>query len=107
MSGRVCQFCGKPLWRLRRAEGDFCSPEHRNQYQLRRGFSQLAEGEKVAAIRRRREKEHITALQRPAGAVTLEPRRSFVWKNISARQDTVPALPLLVLPPHARLREAG
>ncbi|HXB70848.1 MAG TPA: hypothetical protein VNY05_21620 [Candidatus Acidoferrales bacterium] len=54
MNARTCQLCGKPLSRLR-AEGDFCSKEHRNQYGLRAGMNRLQEANKVSSLMRRRE----------------------------------------------------
>ena len=54
MNARTCQLCGKPLSRLR-AEGDFCSKEHKNQYRLRAGMNRLQEANKVANLMRRRE----------------------------------------------------
>lgn len=77
MSGVTCQFCGKPLWRIRRgSDGDFCSREHRNQYKLRMGLSHLAEAEKVSTVRRRCENPNVLALSRPAGSPELQKRRS-------------------------------
>jgi hypothetical protein len=56
MSARTCLHCGKTLVRIRvGAGGDFCSREHRNQYQLRRGMDCLAQANKVATLARRRE----------------------------------------------------
>ena len=56
MSVRTCLLCGKTLVRIRvGAGGDFCSREHRNQYQLRRGMDCLAEANKVSTLARRRE----------------------------------------------------
>src|SRR3954447_26658351 len=56
MSARTCQFCEKPLSRLRvGGDGDFCSKEHRNQFRLRAGMGRLVEVNKVASLMRRRE----------------------------------------------------
>ncbi|MGP8247327.1 MAG: hypothetical protein ACLQVN_22785 [Bryobacteraceae bacterium] len=56
MSPRTCQLCGKPLSRIWvGAGGDFCSREHRNQYQLRQGMDRLLEASQVANLMRRRE----------------------------------------------------
>src|SRR4051812_27173032 len=56
MSVRTCQFCDKPLSRLRvGGDGDFCSKEHRNQFRLRAGMDRLVEVNKVASLMRRRE----------------------------------------------------
>jgi hypothetical protein len=56
MSSRTCQLCGKPLSRIWvGAGGDFCSREHRNQYQLRQGMDRLLEASQVANLMRRRE----------------------------------------------------
>ncbi|HMC57811.1 MAG TPA: hypothetical protein VKJ01_01345 [Candidatus Solibacter sp.] len=54
MNARTCQLCSKPLSRLR-ADGDFCSKEHRNQYRLRAGMNRLQEANKVSSLMRRRE----------------------------------------------------
>jgi hypothetical protein len=54
MNARTCQLCSKPLSRLR-AEGDFCSKEHKNQYRLRAGMNRLQEADKVSSLMRRRE----------------------------------------------------
>lgn len=108
MSGRSCQFCGKPLWRIRRgSEGDFCSREHRNQYQLRRGLSQIAEADKAASIGRRREQPNIAALFRPAGAATVETRRLFAFKNPVTRRTTAVIAPPLRIRSDARVQAAG
>lgn len=56
MAARTCLHCGKALVFMRMgAGGDFCSREHRNQYQLQRGMGRLAEANKVATLARRRE----------------------------------------------------
>jgi hypothetical protein len=56
MPAKTCLLCGKTLVFIRvGAGGDFCSREHRNQYQLRRGMDCLAEANKVATLARRRE----------------------------------------------------
>jgi hypothetical protein len=96
MNGRTCQFCGKPLWRLRLGgEGDFCSREHRNQYQLRRGLSTILEADKAASLRRRQEQPQLAVLQRPAGGPSLDARRFFVWRDSSAWREQGIALPRL------------
>src|SRR5581483_7761704 len=53
MSTKTCQLCGKPLGR--RADGEFCSREHRNQLRLRKGMDRLEEANKMASLMRRRE----------------------------------------------------
>ncbi|HWB83001.1 MAG TPA: hypothetical protein VG675_02590 [Bryobacteraceae bacterium] len=56
MNTKACQFCGKPLSRIRvGGDVDFCSREHRNQYRLRQGMDRLLEANKVASLMRRRE----------------------------------------------------
>ena len=55
MSVKTCQLCGKPLGRMRGADGEFCSREHRNQFRMRQGLDRLEEANKVASLMRRRE----------------------------------------------------
>src|SRR5215472_3982605 len=56
MNGRTCLLCGKSLPRIWVGAGeDFCSREHRNQYQLRRGMDRLLEANTVATLARKRE----------------------------------------------------
>ena len=72
MSVKTCQLCGKPLGR-RRSDGDFCSREHRNQFQLRRGMDRLEEANKVANLMRRRE----TPKPIPAARLAVGAAREF------------------------------
>src|ERR1700733_13365902 len=91
MSVRTCQFCEKPLSRLRvGGDGDFCSKEHRNQFRLRAGMDRLAEGNKVASLRRRRE----NARQIPPASLICNAaldRRAFLDTQPS-RMDSNPRM---------------
>jgi len=64
-----------------RADGDFCSREHRNQSRLRRGLDRLEEANKVANLMRRREnpRQIPTAMPTASAAAVrrgaLEPAR--------------------------------
>jgi hypothetical protein len=78
MSARICLLCGKTLVRIRvGAGGDFCSREHRNQYQLRRGMDCLAEANKVSTLARRRETPKALFGEACAGS-SSEARRAFL-----------------------------
>jgi len=78
MSAKNCLLCGKTLVFIRvGAGGDFCSREHRNQYQLRRGMDCLAEANKVATLARRRETPKALFGEASAGSLT-SPRRAFL-----------------------------
>jgi len=74
MSGRTCQFCGKPLSRIWAGGGDYCSREHRNQHRLRLGMDRLQEANKVASLMRRRENLKPIATLQPVSASVLESR---------------------------------
>jgi hypothetical protein len=75
MSAKTCLHCGKTLVFIRvGAGGDFCSREHRNQYQLRRGMDCLAEANKVATLARRRETPKALFGDAAAGSSGAEPR---------------------------------
>jgi len=96
MYGRTCQLCGKPLSRLR-AEGDFCSKEHKNQFRLRAGMSRLQEANKVASLMRRRENPRQIGAARlicnSAGAVRVcDPP-----KLLSAQFEAAPVWPVFSL----------
>ena len=88
MSAKTCQLCGKPLGR--KADGEFCSPEHRNQSRLRRGMDRLEEANKVASLMRRRENprpipaEQLTVLgtAEPVASVAAAP---FPVRNLEPR----------------------
>ena len=85
MSVKTCQLCGKPLGR-RGTEGEFCSKEHRNQSQLRRGLDRLEEADKVATLMRRRENLRqlpASGLQAPGAC---EPRASTDPISFPVRQ---------------------
>src|SRR5690349_18843778 len=85
MSVKTCQLCGKPFGR-RGTEGEFCSNEHRNQSQLRRGLDRLEEADKVATLMRRRENlRQIPASELQAPGV-CEPRASTDSIPFPARQ---------------------
>src|SRR5437763_16793445 len=91
MSARTCQFCEKPLSRLRvGGDGDFCSKEHRNQYRLRAGMDRLVEVNKVANLMRRRESARQIA---PATLICngATARRGFMDAQ-PARIDPTPRL---------------
>ena len=91
MSVRVCQFCEKPLSRLRvGGDGDFCSKEHRNQFRLRAGMDRLVEVNKVASLMRRRENARQIA---PASLICNAAlgRRGFLDAQ-PARIDSNPRL---------------
>jgi hypothetical protein len=76
MSAKTCLHCGKTLVFIRvGAGGDFCSREHRNQYQLRRGMDCLAEANKVATLARRRETPKALFGEAAGGSSAAEPRR--------------------------------
>src|ERR1017187_5659146 len=78
MAARICLLCGKTLVRIRvGAGGDFCSREHRNQYQLRRGMDCLAEANKVSTLARRRETPKALFGEACAGS-SSEARRAFL-----------------------------
>ena len=78
MSARICLLCGKTLVRIRVcAGGDFCSREHRNQYQLRRGMDCLAEANKVSTLARRRETPKALFGEACVGS-SSEARRAFL-----------------------------
>jgi hypothetical protein len=78
MSARTCLLCGKTLVRIRvGAGGDFCSREHRNQYQLRRGMDCLAEANKVATLARRRETPKALFGDASMGSASAD-RRAFL-----------------------------
>src|ERR1035438_5122178 len=78
MSARICLLCGKTLVRIRvGAGGDFCSREHRNQYQLRRGMDCLAEANKVSTLARRRETPKALFGEASAGPSSAD-RRAFL-----------------------------
>jgi hypothetical protein len=75
MSAKTCLHCGKTLVFIRvGAGGDFCSREHRNQYQLRRGMDCLAEANKVATLARRRETPKALFGEAVAGSSSAPPR---------------------------------
>jgi hypothetical protein len=106
MSGVTCQFCGKPLWRIRRgSEGDFCSREHRNQYKLRMGLSQLVEAEKVSSIRRRCEVCNSSSLGRSAGLPETQKRRPA--SAPPRRTGGAPLFPPVRMGSGVRLHEAA
>jgi hypothetical protein len=104
MSGVTCQFCGKPLWRIRRgSDGDFCSREHRNQYKLRMGLTHLAEAEKVSSARRKCEVCNAISLGRVAGSPEVQKRRSLSprWPG------RAPRLPAIRVPDAAGLKSTA
>jgi hypothetical protein len=75
MPAKTCLHCGKTLVFIRvGAGGDFCSREHRNQYQLRRGMDCLAEANKVATLARRRETPKALFGEADAGSSGAVPR---------------------------------
>jgi hypothetical protein len=75
MPAKTCLHCGKPLVFIRvGAGGDYCSREHRNQYQLRRGMDCLAEANKVATLARRRETPKALFGEAASGSSGAEPR---------------------------------
>src|SRR5216683_1667698 len=92
MSVRVCQFCEKPLSRLRvGGDGDFCSKEHRSQFRLRAGMDRLVEVNKVASLMRRRE----NARQLPSASLLCNGalgRRGFL-DAVPSAIDTAPHMP--------------
>ncbi len=72
MSAKSCQYCGKPLSKIRIGDGEFCSREHRNQYRMRRGMDRLLEANQVASLLRRRETPKPISPERPPAEA--EPR---------------------------------
>ncbi len=116
MSGRTCQFCGKPLSRIWAGGGDYCSREHRNQHRLRLGMDRLQEANKVASLMRRRENLKPIAALHPVVASVMENRslpaaKLAVSRSAALAFKPVPAaLPALrvvrssagCLPPKAR-----
>jgi len=85
MSARTCQLCGKPLSRIWvGAGGDFCSREHRNQYQLRQGMDRLLEASQVANLMRRRETPKPILASSIESAQPLVQRGFFELKPVSS-----------------------
>ena len=97
MGVRTCQLCGKPLGRMRGDE-EFCSREHRNQFQLRRGLDRLEEANKVANLMRRRETPRqiptgqLAAAAAPQLRAVLEPARYPMRTAEAAFPPIAPAL---------------
>jgi len=73
------------------AGGDFCSREHRNQHQLRRGMDRLAEANEVATLARRRETPKALFAKPPRD---LPPRPPRIPRRRALRnpEDRTPGL---------------
>src|SRR5690348_5885326 len=93
MSVKTCQLCGKPLGR-RGSDGEFCSKEHRNQSQLRRGLDRLEEADKVATLMRRRENPRPIPAEQLMTPGTCEARATTESAPYPARQQELRIQPL-------------
>jgi len=74
MSARTCLLCGKSLSRFLTGNGDYCSREHRNQYQMRMGMDRLNEASKVASVMRRRENPKLISAAHLMSDYAVAPR---------------------------------
>jgi hypothetical protein len=89
MSARTCLLCGKSLSRFLTGPGDFCSREHRNQYQTRLGMDRLNEANKVANLMRRRENAKLISAKHLISDCARTPREF-------GRVSAPPSLPSVV-----------